>query len=133
MDKIKILAVDDEAYVLKIIKDLFHNHYLWTETSPLKASSLIKDQKFDIFIIDYQMKELTGIDLLKKIQADYKNHTYVSILCTASGTIYLFKEELKQGVFDYFAEKPFDIKSLKQIMDNAIITLGRIRSKAKQG
>ena len=132
MDKLKILAVDDEEGVLKVIKEVFHHYDLTTETSSLKAADLIQKENFDIFIIDYQMSQLNGIELLEEIKEVYKNRKYVSIFCTAFGTIHLFKKELVQGLFHYFIEKPFVIDSLKQIMKKAIITLERMKTNVIQ-
>ena len=63
--KLKILAVDDEEYVLNAIKPLCLDHDLEIETLPLKAIERINKEKFDIFIIDYQMPHINGIELLE--------------------------------------------------------------------
>ena len=132
MDKIKILAVDDEEGVLNVIKNVCRNHEITTESSSLKASELIKKEKFDIFIIDYQMPNLDGIELLEEIQELYEDSQYVSIFCTAYGTIHLFKDELCNGLFSYFIEKPFEVDILKEIMKKSILKLGIMRSSEKQ-
>ena len=97
MEKLKILVVDDEKNVLNIIKELLQDDYnITTETSSLKAAELIEQEKFDIYIIDYQMfsSELNGIELLEVIRDEYSKKEYMAILCTAAGTTYLFKQEL---------------------------------------
>lgn len=132
MDKIKILAVDDEESVLKIIKEFYHRHDLTTETSSLKAAQIIQKEEFDIVIVDYQMPQLNGIELLEKIKEVYKDRKYVSIFCTAYGTIHLFKAELVRGLFNYFIEKPFNYNSLKEIMKKSFLRLGKIKNNGKQ-
>lgn len=113
MEKIKILAVDDEAGILAIIADTLFNttigtlrsrdvcrdYDITTETSSLKALEILEEKKFDIFIIDYQMPQVNGIELLEEIKRIYFDRHYVSILCTAYGTIHLFKSELVKGLF----------------------------------
>ncbi|MBN2535166.1 MAG: response regulator [Spirochaetales bacterium] len=131
MDKIKILAVDDEESVINIIKNVCRNHDLTTETSSLKAVTLLKNRKFDIFIVDYQMPGMNGIELLKKIQETYNDGQFVCIFCTAYGTIHLFKEELVSGLFTYFVEKPFTVEALKEVVNKAIIELGKRINNAK--
>ena len=132
MEKLRILAVDDEEGVLKVIQEVLYNHDLTTETSPLKAAERIQKEIFDIFIIDFQMSQINGIELLEEIQQEYKNRKYVSIFCTAFGTIHIFKSELVKGLFHYYIEKPFKIDSLKRVMQKAIITLERMKSNVIQ-
>jgi len=120
MNKLKILAVDDEEYVLNAIKPLCLDHDLETETLPFKAIERIKKEKFDIFVVDYQMPQLNGIELLEEIKEVYADRKYVSIFCTAYGTMYLFKEEQCGGLFDFFVEKPFESETLKNTLQKAI-------------
>ena len=75
------------------------------------------------------MPEYTGIELLEEIQKEYRNKEYVSIFLTASGTICLFKEEMRANLYDFFVEKPFEIDDFKKIFDKAVLKLGRIRNK----
>lgn len=131
MDKLRILAVDDEKHVLDVIGTVCRHHAVTMEISSIKAAEVIKKEEFDIFIIDYQMPGLNGIELLEEIKKEYKDKLYVSILCTAYGTIYLFKEELIRGLFTFFIEKPFEAEEVKKILEKAIVELGRIRGGAK--
>ena len=128
MEKIKILAVDDEAGVLNIIAHACRDYDITAEISSLKALEIIESRKFDIFIIDYQMPQVNGIELLEEIKQIYSDRHYVSIFCTAYGTIHLFKPEFIQGLFRYYIEKPFNIDFLKDSVKRAIITLERIRT-----
>jgi DNA-binding NtrC family response regulator len=132
MEKIKILAVDDELGTLNVIKNICRHYDVITETSSLKAAERIRNEKFDIFIIDYQMPHLDGIELLEEIQERYKDSHYVSIFCTPYGTIHLFKDEICNGLFSYFLEKPFEIDIFKEIMKKSIIKLGIMKSAEKQ-
>ncbi|MBN2440373.1 MAG: response regulator [Spirochaetales bacterium] len=128
MDKIKILAVDDEPGVLNVIKNVCRNYEIITETSALRAVERIRNEKFDIFIIDYQMPVIDGIELLEEIQEKNADSYYVSIFSTAYGTIHLFKDELCNGLFSYFIEKPFETDILREIMKKSIIKLGIMKS-----
>lgn len=118
MKKVKVLAVDDEMKVLKFITTALRNHDITTETSSMKALEMINShEEFDIFIVDYQMPNINGIELLEEISKVYKDRNFVSIFCTAYGTIYLFKEELIRGLFTLFLEKPFGKDALKEIIN----------------
>ena len=132
MNKIRILAVDDEPGVLKIIEDNFQDYDLTTETSSVNAREIIQTEQFDIFIVDFQMPDVNGIELLEEIKRVYSDKQYVGILCTAYGTTHLFKSELVQGLFTFYLEKPFDLESIKLVMMKAITTLERIITSDKQ-
>ena len=126
-EKIRIFAVDDEEGVLSIIKKVFEKHDVTTELHPLKAVEKIKQEKFDIVIVDYQMPVMNGIELLEEIKEIYGKNHYIGILCTAYGTIHLFKDEFSKNLFSYFVEKPFDIECLKDIMKRSIAKLKRMK------
>ncbi|MBK0378460.1 LytR/AlgR family response regulator transcription factor [Mucilaginibacter segetis] len=66
---IRCLAVDDEAYALKMLADYMDKvPYLelaGTTTSAVEALSIIQKGDIDLVFMDIQMPELTGIQFLK--------------------------------------------------------------------
>ena len=66
------------------------------------------------------------------IQQEYKDIIYISILATAYGTVYLFKEEFLEQTFHFFIEKPFEVGTLKQVMKMSINRLIRKRNRVKE-
>ncbi|MBN2439982.1 MAG: response regulator [Spirochaetales bacterium] len=129
--KIKIYAIDDEQNVLNMIENICAPHEVKTELYPEKAVEMIKREKFDIFIVDYQMPVMNGIELLEVIKEIYVDDVYIGIFCTAFGTIHLFKEEFTRDLFSYFVEKPFDAESLKEIVNRSVAKLMRMRQMQK--
>lgn len=86
MRKKKILIVDDSHefsfLVVSILK--FHNEIeVVSETCPLKAMEVISSDSFDLFIIDYIMDEMTGIELIGEIRKSSLNKEKKCILLTA--------------------------------------------------
>ena len=69
------------------------------------------------------MSKLNGIELLEEIKEVCADRKYVSIFCTAYGTIHLFEEEQNKGLFDFFIEKPFQSDKFKKALQNAIAIL----------
>ena len=128
MSAIKVLVVDDEVEVLNVIKTFLRNFDVITETSSLKAAEMIEKEKYDLYIVDYQMSGLNGIELLEEIKENYTDRNYVSILCTAYGTIHLFKQEFKEKLFDFFIEKPIEPDNFYETINKAIIKLGNIKN-----
>lgn len=86
MEKKRILIVDDSDefsfLVVSILK--FHEEIVvHNETSPINAAKLIKSESFDLFIIDFLMDDLSGIELIEKIRQSELNNTKKCILLTA--------------------------------------------------
>ncbi len=86
MNKKKILIVDDSHefsfLVVSILK--FHNEIeVSNETSPLKAMEDILNESFDLFIIDYLMDDMTGLELIERIRKSPLNREKKCILLTA--------------------------------------------------
>ena len=114
-----------------MITENLQDYDLTIEASSTQALHFIQNKHYDIFIVDFQMPVMDGIALLEKIKQEYTDKKYVAILCTAYGTVHLFKRELVQGLFTFFLEKPFETTSLKQVVMKAVVTLEKRRAGVK--
>lgn len=105
-EKIKVLVVDDDAVVCKnCTRILSEAGY---DTQALQSSRLalerIKDEAFDLAVIDMKMPGYSGIELLKSISATRPGMAVIII--TGYSTIDTAVEAVKNGASDYIA-KPF--------------------------
>ena len=73
------------------------------------AISVLKEQTFDVIVLDRMLPDLPGMELLKKLKND-GNATPVLML-TALGTVENRVEGLEAGADDYLV-KPFDFAEL---------------------
>lgn len=102
-----ILIVDDDLALLKVLKmRLEAEKYKVTDVSNGKdALAAMEQHNFDLAIIDYQLKDENGIDLmldLKTINAEIP-----VIILTAYGTIKRAVKAIQKGA-DTYLTKPFD-------------------------
>lgn len=69
MDKIRCIAVDDEAYASDIIASFINKtpflELVLATTNAFEALNLVQEGKVDLVFLDIQMPELTGIQFLK--------------------------------------------------------------------
>ncbi len=103
---IRCLAVDDEAYAVKIIADYISKVPFLTPagttTSAIEALSLVQQGGIDLVFLDIQMPDLTGIQFLKLCGSKCK-----VILTTAYPEYAL--EGYEHDVIDYLLKPiPFD-------------------------
>lgn len=130
MDKKKILIVDDELLILRIISDILskEGYEVKTAINYFNASQLLESEKFDVVITDIRMPEKSGIDLLthvREINADIP-----VILMTGFASLETAVEAVKQGAFDYLT-KPLDFNKLKRIVSQSIERFSLLSSNKK--
>lgn len=111
----KIFVAGNNLIVLDQIKQLFPGYTVRIADSAFKAVTAIVKESFDVFIIDFDMETLNGIELLRLAAGENKGKKYLTILCTA-GQASRFNYAIKQGLISYLIEKPIDLKTLKEVV-----------------
>lgn len=107
----KILIVDDESNIrLGLNKCLAKEGYYIEEASNgEEALQLIYNKKYDLILMDVQMPELNGFDVLKRIRK-FGNSTRV-IMMTAFGTVEMAVD---------FLSKPFTISKVRDVVKEVL-------------
>lgn len=62
----KLLVIDDDVSLLKLIKNTLQEQYIVTTCSQVKQLDSQQFSQFDLIILDVMMPELTGFDFLKQ-------------------------------------------------------------------
>lgn len=107
-DKIKVLVVDDSAFMRKIISDIINKNPDMEAVKTAKDGEstirLIKELNPDIITLDVEMPQMNGIEVLKKI----KEISDCEVIMLSSLTLHgssITIEALEVGAFD-FVQKP---------------------------
>ncbi|MCL2669569.1 MAG: chemotaxis response regulator CheY [Syntrophaceae bacterium] len=117
MDKqIKILVVDDFATMRKVIRNLlkqvgFEN--VAEAEDGVIALRVLKSQKIDFVISDWNMPNMTGLDLLKAVRADEELKQTPFLMVTAEALQDNVIAAVKAGVNNYIV-KPFTAEVLNE-------------------
>ena len=133
----KILVVDDDVNILKVIKlRLEAEGYQVTTAGKAKAAlKLANDNVFDFALVDLKLNGINGIQLMENLHQ--LNPEMPVIILTAYGTIKSAVEAMRKGAYSYLT-KPFnddelliqtknclektkltkEIKSLKKVVKN---------------
>ncbi|MCD6548902.1 MAG: chemotaxis response regulator CheY [Thermodesulfobacterium sp.] len=116
---IKILVVDDFATMRKIIKNILTQlgfKDIIEADDGTTALELLKKQKVDLIISDWNMPKMSGIDLLKAVRADENLKDIKFIMVTAEAQKENVVEAIKHGVNQYVV-KPFTPETLKEKLE----------------
>ena len=118
----KILVVDDFPTMRRIIRNLLKElGYLNVEEAEDGSKALVrlKDERFDFIISDWNMPNMTGIDLLRAVRADPDLRGTPFLMVTAEAEKGNVIEAIKAGVDNYIV-KPFTAATLKEKIDRII-------------
>ena len=127
----RILVVDDEENIREVIKEYaeFEGHQVSEACDGMQAVEMVKNNDYDIIIMDVMMPRLDGYSACKEIR---KIKQIPVLMLSARGEEYdkLFGFEL--GIDDYVV-KPFSPKELMLRVDAVMKrTSGRMDNKAPE-
>jgi len=113
-----ILIIDDEKEICESIKMILDYEGYQTDYSLLPSEGInkINSQSYSALLLDIQMPEMNGIEVLKRVRKKYI-HLPV-IIITAHGSVENAIKATKLGAFD-FIEKPIDRDKLLISVRNA--------------
>ncbi|QKG29830.1 MULTISPECIES: chemotaxis response regulator CheY [unclassified Campylobacter] len=119
----KILVVDDSSTMRRIIKNtlqrLGHQDILEAENGLEAWQLLTQNSDIDILITDWNMPEMNGLELVKKVRAEQKYVDMPIIMVTTEGGKAEVITALKAGVNNYIV-KPFTPQVLKEKLEDVI-------------
>ena len=113
----KILVVDDSSTMRRIIKNtlnrLGYKELFEAEHGAQAWSVLQQNPGIDVLITDWNMPEMNGLELVKKVRAEEKYADMPIIMVTTEGGKAEVITALKAGVNNYIV-KPFTPQVLKE-------------------
>jgi len=112
-----VLVVDDSRIMRNIVKNTFTSMNIpcqFVEAGNGKeAFQQLESQKIDLVLLDWNMPELSGLDLLKTIRSMEKYKALPVIMVTSEAARYNVIEALKNGATDYII-KPVNEKNFRE-------------------
>ena len=124
MEKMKILAVDDNIINLATIEQELKDKYeVITVNSGARAIRYLNKDKPDLVLLDVQMALMDGIETLKEMRTMENGATIPVIMLTSKKDKETVIEGSKLGILDYVV-KPFDTQDLQSRIDKALKKVG---------
>ncbi|OQY00315.1 MAG: response regulator [Desulfobacteraceae bacterium 4572_130] len=119
MNNINILLIDDEKEFIETLGERLELRQYSSKIAENGETgiNMVKEESFDIVILDLMMPGLNGLDTLKQIKAIDKNLPV--ILLTGHGSTKDGTKGMDMGAFD-FLMKPLDINDLIKKIELAL-------------
>ncbi len=124
---IKILVVDDFSTMRRIVKNLLRQlGYIHIEEAEdgAQAYSKLKNGGFGFVISDWNMPNMDGLALLKKIRSDEELKDVPVLMVTAEAEKDKVVTAIQAGVNNYIV-KPFTGEVLKEKIDKIFEKIGK--------
>ena len=116
----KILIVDDNTLNLKVATKFLeiYNPEVETVESGFACLEKVKDNNYDLILLDDMMPKMSGVETLKKLKENEDFKTPVVVL-TANAISGMKEKYLNEGFDDYLA-KPINKEELKNILEKVL-------------
>lgn len=118
----KILIIDDDDQITEMLKRIFEFKGLKSLTCATadEALSILRSNDIKLILLDIHMPEITGVELLKRIQEITPSVNV--IMMTGYRELDIAQECMELGAKDYIT-KPFDLEYLETTVLSQIIPL----------
>ena len=118
MSEKRIMVIDDEEYICQSCQELLgeEGYEVRTFTQPSEGLERLKEESFDLLLLDLRMPEMDGMKVLKEVRKDYPH--LIVIIITGYATVETAVLSMKMGAFDYIS-KPFMPDELIMVVKKA--------------
>ena len=115
----KILIVDDEKIIRRTLREIleFEQYEVEEASDGVECLAKLKQQKYDVLILDIKMPKMDGMEALERIQILSPDTPVVMI--SGHANIDTAVDAVKKGAFD-FISKPPDLNRLLITIRNAM-------------
>jgi len=126
MERVRILVVDDELVIRESLAGWLRRdgYHISTAESGEDAMDRLKQESFDILLLDIQLGGISGMEVLSHVKEEYSDIDVIMI--TAFGSIPSAVQAMKSHAFDYIL-KPFDPDELGVLIQKLVDHRARIK------
>jgi DNA-binding response OmpR family regulator len=123
---IRVLAVDDEADILRMIRIKLSKAGFEVSTASDGEEAVVKAlaEKPDIMLVDVMMPKKDGYRVVSEVKKELGSEAPLTIMLSAKGEDADVKEGLMRGADDYIT-KPFSPRELVERINVVLIKSGK--------
>nr|WP_256834012.1 response regulator [Pseudomonas oleovorans] len=133
MSKVSVLVVDDATFIRDLVKkglrDNFPGVQIEEAINGRKAQQMLSRQVVDLILCDWEMPEMSGLELLTWCREQDNLKTTPFIMVTSRGDKENVVQAIQAGVSDYIG-KPFSNEQLVTKVKKALSRAGKLQALA---
>ena len=138
IEPLRILIVDDSfedraTYKRLLVRESDADYLFFEVETVEQALASIHQDLPDCILLDYQLPDRDGLELLTDLANEYRDKTPAVVMLTGEGNEQVAVQAMKDGAQDYLVKTEISGESLRQAIDNAIEKAGlRFLSKLRE-
>ncbi len=133
MSKVSVLVVDDATFIRDLVKKGLRDHFPGVQIEEAingrKAQQMLSRQVVDLILCDWEMPEMSGLELLTWCREQDNLKTTPFIMVTSRGDKENVVQAIQAGVSDYIG-KPFSNEQLVTKVKKALSRAGKLQALA---
>ncbi|MBH3378299.1 response regulator [Pseudomonas asiatica] len=136
MSKVNVLVVDDAPFIRDLVRKCLRNAFpgmtIDDAVNGRQAMAMLGKEAFDLVLCDWEMPEMSGLELLTwcRQQPELKNLQFIMV--TSRGDKENVIQAIQAGVSD-FVGKPFTNEQLLTKVKKALTKIGKLDSLMSSG
>lgn len=131
MSKVSVLVVDDATFIRDLVKKGLRDHFPGVKIEEAingrKAQQLLGKQSIDLILCDWEMPEMSGLELLSWCRSQDALKTVPFIMVTSRGDKENVVQAIQAGVSDFIG-KPFSNEQLVTKVKKALSRAGKLQA-----
>lgn len=136
MSKVSVLVVDDAPFIRDLVKKCLRNYFPGMVTEDAvngrKAQTMLTREVYDLVLCDWEMPEMSGLELLTWCRQQDALKTLPFIMVTSRGDKENVVQAIQAGVSDYVG-KPFTNEQLLTKVKKALARVGKLDASMANG
>jgi len=129
MSKVNVLVVDDAPFIRDLVKKGLRSHFpgirIEEAVNGRKAQQLLERERFDLILCDWEMPEMSGLELLTWCRTQDALKVVPFIMVTSRGDKENVVQAIQSGVSDFIG-KPFSNEQLTSKVRKALGRAGKL-------
>lgn len=118
----RILYIEDNEANMRLVAKLLEHHgmQLIEASTPIKGLQLAESQKPDLILLDIQMPEMSGFEVISKLRAMDATRE-IPVVGLSANAMRADIEKAHAAGFDAYLSKPLDIDKFYEVLNRVLI------------
>ncbi len=129
MSKVSVLVVDDASFIRDLVKKCLRNYFpgikIEDAVNGKKAQAILARESFDLVLCDWEMPEMSGLELLTWCRGQEQLKGMPFVMVTSRGDKENVVQAIQAGVSGYVS-KPFTNEQLLTKVKQALNKVGKL-------